>query len=193
MITAEWITFEQLKNRCNVEDFEILKEINDDRLHAFDKKMNEVISKNVAIDKQEADRLNQNSYDDSNIIDSRSPIIRKSLRWFFPPYIALTDCIFKTNEVFNIWNDKEKQSDVKVLTCNSILKQPIFNEVLNAMHTLLVYCEKNRPGKRDEAWDICSSKHKTITKAMFESIWREIPKTMRRNNGQKDANIKPTR
>ena len=81
------------------------------------------------------------------------------------------------------------KSRTKSMTCNAILKEPVFQETMDAIKDILAYCETNRPGKTTEAYDLFCRKYKRLTKRIFESIWQTIPPQMKRKQGQKDNNL----
>jgi len=179
MDSVEWVTTEQIKKRFGVEDFEIFDAI-EKGLKAYNIKKKEVPKQWIAVDRDQARQWNE---------QSRIRMEQKSKRSGLPPiflggnFLALCDCIFKEDGVFNLWD--EKPENFKSLSANALLKQPVFKKAMEAMADVLLYCEENKPAKRDKAMDIVTGDHK-LPENVYREIWRVIPDSMKRAAGDRD-------
>lgn len=195
MNTSEWITTEQLKSRFGVEDFELLQSINEERLRPYNKALKKLYRDKanfihwVTVDREEAENKNADLMHRKHIQeDQRAKRGIGFFRIIEPNYTALEDCIFKIDEVSEIWNEKETKSDGKNLSAHAILKQPVFQETMIALKELLFYLDetrKTKKPKRADAEDLFVN-HDGLTEEIFRKVWETIPQSFKRKWGERD-------
>ena len=101
--------------------------------------------------------------------------------------------LYEDVERFGI-KDGDTGSGGKALSCEAIIDEPVFQESMRAIKTMLEYCEKNAPAIKTEAQEHFHKKHKGLSKWVFQEIWFAIPHhvgdtQLRLKQGQKRKDI----
>ncbi len=130
----------------DVEDFELLQKINSKEVQAYTKKLKPLDYSLVTIDRKEADRENR--------FRSEMKIERSKRRCYAginsQPFSALEDCLFKREDIDQLWSKKGVESQDSL---NASQKrhygqlremQKKFKDALSATVKALLYCQEQR-------------------------------------------------
>ena len=106
MTESEWITTNQLKVKCGVEDFQIMVAVKERRLVVYNSSLIKINEHQVMSDRKEADRMNDLAIGigKKHFEDPQNPK-------YYPTwhYYVLADCLFKKDAVQKIWNKTKSE------------------------------------------------------------------------------------
>lgn len=180
---SDFITTEKVRNQFGIDDFEIIEAIEEKDLIAYTKKRKGLNPLLVTVNRSEAESKNKQS---AEIETKRRKENPRHITILHPPYTAIEDCIFETENVKKIWNEIDNKPIGKELSCNAMVKQKVFRDTMKAMKDVLLFYEKNQPAKRQEAMELLERKYPKLTEPIYRELLKAIPASLKRKLGQRD-------
>ncbi len=179
----ECVTLKQLKDRWRREASEIYIAIDNNDLPAYDENGRPIPKDRVIVNDLEAQMSN-----DVSMENAKSSANRRIASWHRSMslrhrYVALSGCIFKLEDVMRLdskYSCDGKKSKSRMITCNTLINNDLFNRCLEALSALYSHClenyKKNDPVTREKGFEFLDVKFPELKTNMQELLWKNIPR-----------------